>query len=66
MTWTLTCQGEVIHVLYFPLQQLNTRCFSFIVFSCVISIWFLKFGLIIFFAENMQLQPVKTGTSGMS
>ena len=53
------------HVLYFALQQLNTRCFSRIVFSYVISIWFLKFGLIIF-SENMQLQLVKTETSGMS
>ena len=54
------------HVLYFPLQQLNTRCFSSIVFSYVISICFLKFGLIIFFPENMQLLLVKTETSGMS
>ena len=40
------------HVLYFPLQQLNTRCFSSIVFSYVISICFLKFGLIIFFPQK--------------
>lgn len=54
------------HVLYFPLQQVNNRCFSSIVFSYVISICFLKFGLIIFFPENMQLLLVKTETSGMS
>ena len=68
MTWTLTCQGEVMSFISsatVKYQMFSLYCIVARKVDVVFKIWFDHF-IFFLFPENMQLQLVKTGTSGMS